>query len=538
MLVASDSDVVRLQSPKFRTEIKQMAETSKRYGPTAYLVGAVIAVVGVLFTLGIVAADRNAASERFDSIAASTALALESELESIVHVLHGARSLVEVRPDLSAEEFAHFFEDARPVAGVIGWGAVTAEADTYTVNLFYSPDPAIDWTGVDLSQRRDIRESITKAVTSHSLTATAFTPMTDLPRGSALLIHPHGHHGNPAFAIVNADLLAASIPPALANSVTVTLHQSTQLPPRGVAFRGMTIGFGNRPWSLNVIADNPNLYPSPLTLPLGLLVSAALALTGMIMAGGIAQRRRLRDEVSDNDRINEAREQFIASVSHEIRTPLTAVVGYSELLEQAWDDLTDDEARDMVRQISEQSMEVSALVKDLLVGSRADISSLHLDIAPVVVREVTERALASIPSDLRRNIEIGFDDDRRWLADPGRVAQIIRNLTVNALKYGGEHVSIESRRLPGVVILSVVDDGEGVAVEDIDRIFQPFSSIAKNTQALPSVGLGLYVSASLARAMGGSVNYRRQNNLTAFDLELPVAPEVMAFDYRATSAAS
>ncbi len=508
-----------------------MADSSKRYGPTAYLIAAVIAVVGVLFTLGIVAADRNAASDRFDSLAASTVLAIESELDSIVHVLHGARTLVEVRPDLSADEFASFFKEARPVSGVIGWGTVAVDDDSFTVGLFYSEDSSIDWTGADLSQRRDIRESIARAISTHSLTATAFTPMTDLPSGSALLIHPDKGDANPAFAIVNAGLLADSIPPALARSVSVTLHQSTQLAPRGVAFRGTTIGFGNRPWSLNAIADSPNLYPNPLILPIGLLVTVAMTLMGMIMAGGIAQRRRLRDEVSGNDRINEAREQFIASVSHEIRTPLTAVVGYSELLEQAWDDLSDEEARDMVRQISEQSMEVSALVKDLLVGSRADISSLHLDIAPVVVRDVTERALASIPSDLRRNIEIGFDDDRTWMADPGRVAQIIRNLTVNALKYGGEKVTIESRRLPGVVVLSVVDDGEGVAVEDIDRIFQPFSSIARSTQALPSVGLGLYVSSSLARAMGGSVNYRRQNGLTAFDLELPVS-EGSAFDFR------
>ena len=404
------------------------------------------------------------------------------------------------------------------------------------MGLFYSEDPNLDWAGANLSQRRDIRESIANAMNTQSLTATPFTPMTDLPRGSALVIYPDDD-GDPAFAIVNADLLAASIPPALAQSVSATLDQSTQLAPRGLAFRGTTIGFGNRPWSLNVIAESRDLYPNPLMLPLGLLVSAALALMGLMMAGGINQRRRLRDEVSDNDRINEAREQFIASVSHEIRTPLTAVVGFVQILEQAWDELSNEEARDMVRQISEQSMEVSTLVKDLLVGSRADISSLHLDITPVVVRDVTERALASIPSELRRNIEIGFDDERSWMADPGRVAQIIRNLTVNALKYGGEKVTIESRRLPGVVILSVVDDGEGVAVEDIERIFEPFSSIARSTQALPSVGLGLYVSSSLARAMGGSVNYRRQNGLTAFDLELPVA-ESSAFDSRATASVS
>jgi signal transduction histidine kinase len=249
----------------------------------------------------------------------------------------------------------------------------------------------------------------------------------------------------------------------------------------------------------------------------------AFALMGLLATGGLTQRRRLRVEVEDNERINQAREQFIASVSHEIRTPLTAVVGYAELLEQAWDDLSDDEAKDMVRQISEQSMEVSALVKDLLVGSRADISSLHLDLEPVPLSDAVDRALASIPSEMRRSIDIGFTDDRAWMADAGRVAQIIRNLVVNALKYGGNNVSLESRRLPGSIVLSVVDDGDGVDAGDAERIFQPFASIARSSQALPSVGLGLYVSLSLARAMGGTLTYRRANDLTAFDLELPEA---------------
>jgi signal transduction histidine kinase len=283
----------------------------------------------------------------------------------------------------------------------------------------------------------------------------------------------------------------------------------------------MTIEFGNRLWALTIIATSADLRPSPLTLPLGLLITFAFALMGLLATGGLTQRRRLRVEVEDNERINQAREQFIASVSHEIRTPLTAVVGYAELLEQAWDDLSDDEAKDMVRQISEQSMEVSALVKDLLVGSRADISSLHLDLEPVPLSDVVDRALASIPSDMRRSIDIGFTDDRAWMADAGRVAQIIRNLVVNALKYGGNNVSLESRRLPGSIVLSVVDDGDGVDAGDAERIFQPFASIARSSQALPSVGLGLYVSLSLARAMGGTLTYRRANDLTAFDLELP-----------------
>ena len=497
--------------------------SKSRFGPAAFIAGAVIAVTGGLLTVGMVAADSTSAAERFDSVAASTAFAIESELENIGHLLHGSRSLQEVRPDLTNEEFTHFITEARPVAGVIGWGTLTNEDDAYVVNLFYSHNPDLDWTGVDLSTKRETRDAIDRAVSTKGLTATSFSPMPGLPRRSALLINPHHDHGDVAFAIVNADLLGAQIPADLASQVTATLDQSTQLTARGTEVRGMTIGFGNRLWALTVTADSPHLSPTRYLLPLGVLVTIAFVLLGMLVASGITQRRRLRDEVADNDRINEAREQFIASVSHEIRTPLTAVVGYAELLEHAWDELSDDEARDMVRQIAEQSEEVSALVKDLLVGSRADISSLHLDFATVSVREVTERALASIPSDMRRNIEIGFDDDRAWTADPGRVAQIVRNLVVNALKYGGDHVSIESRRLPDSIVLSIVDDGDGVSMDDIERIFQPFASIARSSQALPSVGLGLYVSSSLARAMGGTLTYRRHNDLTAFDLELPDA---------------
>jgi signal transduction histidine kinase len=495
---------------------------SHRFGPVAYMIAAAVAVIGLLFTLGVATADRRAVAERFDSAAASAALAVQSELESIVHLLHGATSLREVRPDLTRDEFRHFFETSRPVAGVIGWGTLRVEGDAYLVDHFHSEAWATDWVGMDLARQRDLREPIRLSITQGDLWVTAFAPRPGLATRSAVLIHPHESQGA-AFALVSADLLAAHIPAEVGPGISVSIDQSTQLAPSGTPFRNLTVGFGRHKWALTVMAESPALYPNDLIVPLGLLITAAFALMGMLVSRGVSQRRTLRDEVEDNERMNLAREQFIASVSHEIRTPLTAVVGYAEVLQQSWDDLTDDEALDMVQQISEQSMEVSALVKDLLVGSRADISSLHLDIDTVNVREVTERALASIPSEMRRDVTIGFDDDRTWSADPGRVAQIIRNLVVNAIKYGGNNVSIESRRLPGAVVLSVVDDGDGVSPQDVERIFQPFASVARSTQALPSVGLGLYVSSSLARAMGGSVTYRRHDGLTAFDLELPEA---------------
>ena len=495
-----------------------------RFGPVAYLVAATVAVTGSLFTLGIAGADAAAKAERFDSVAASVKFAIESELDNVVHLLHGARALQEVQPGLTTDQFDHFVDEADDIAGVVAWGTITVIGDQYRVGHFHSELPGVDWQGFDLAPRRTTREAIARAIEAGELTASPFASLPGVASYSSLLVNPHHHAGDPAFAVVSASELARDLPPDLLSQVSVSLDHSTQLSPRDVSFRNLTVEFGDKLWALTVIAHSPNLYPNELILPLGFLITVAFVLMGMLVSAGMTARRNLRDEVEGNERMNKAREQFIASVSHEIRTPLTAVVGYAEMLAESWEHLSDEEARDMVRHISEQSMEVSALVKDLLVGSRADIETLHLDIESVEVRAVTDRALASIPTELRRSIEIGFDDDRAWLADPGRVTQIIRNLVVNACKYGGENVSLESRRLPGAIVLSVVDDGDGVSPEDVERIFQPFASIAKSSQALPSVGLGLYVSASLARAMGGTLSYRRHKGLTAFDLALPIAP--------------
>lgn len=490
---------------------------------TAVAVGVVVGVLGMLVTLSLRAADRAAVSERFDSLAASTALAVQNEIDFGLQVLHGIQVLRRAQPSLTEAQLAEYLEEGRDAPGVMGYGTVMAVGDSFIVDLFWSKDTELDWTGIDLSKKRAIRDPLEQARGTQQPAATSFLSLPGLPPRSALLILPHRDSGGPAFAIINADRLGNELPSQLTDEVVVSIDQSTQLPPRGVPFRGMTAGFADRLWSVTLLAASPRLFPSATLLPLGVLVSFVMAIIATMATTGAAQRRRLRTEMVESEKINQAREEFIASVSHEIRTPLTAVVGYAEMLSQAWDDLTDEEARDMVRQISEQSMEVSALVKDLLIGSRADISTLHLDISQVELREVAQRALASIPGDMRRPVTVGFDDDRTWLADPGRAAQIVRNLLVNAHKYGGAQISIESRRLPHSIVLSVVDDGEGVPPEFVDLIFQPFSSLGKGHRALPSVGLGLHVSNSLAKAMGGSLRYRREQGLTSFDLELPSA---------------
>src|SRR5690606_17296957 len=103
--------------------------------------------------------------------------------------------------------------------------------------------------------------------------------------------------------------------------------------------------------------------------------------------------------------------------------------------------------------------------------------------------------------------------------DAGRISQIIRNLTTNAVRHGGPEVEVEVGHGAGTGWLEVRDSGAGVDPDVAARIFTPFAT----TGQPGSTGLGLAVSHQLAQAMGGRLIYVRRDGWTVFRLELPAA---------------
>ena len=114
--------------------------------------------------------------------------------------------------------------------------------------------------------------------------------------------------------------------------------------------------------------------------------------------------------------------------------------------------------------------------------------------------------------------------DKLW-ADPLRLRQIVRNLLTNATRYGGSEIWIEVSEIEDTVVVSVIDDGEGVPVRLEARIFEAYERGHEAEETKPgSVGLGLAVSRRLADLMGGTLEYRRADGTTRFDLVLPAFP--------------
>jgi K+-sensing histidine kinase KdpD len=230
---------------------------------------------------------------------------------------------------------------------------------------------------------------------------------------------------------------------------------------------------------------------------------------------------RLKDQLEQEVK---SKDEFVASVSHELRTPLTGIVGLSHELVENREYFEQDEINDILMMISEQSSELANIVEDLLVGARADSSTLvikkeTIDLQKEIQMVVSGHALLGSEGHPEVPVTIRTNGAH---ADALRFRQIVRNLLTNAARYGGSKVWIETRREAGRVVVAVIDNGEGVPGTQETSIFEAYQR-AHNAAGQPaSVGLGLSVARKLARKMGGDLRYRRIDDTSSFELSLPL----------------
>jgi signal transduction histidine kinase len=217
--------------------------------------------------------------------------------------------------------------------------------------------------------------------------------------------------------------------------------------------------------------------------------------------------------------------EIVAAVSHELRSPLTSVKGFSRLLLDRWDRLSEADKLDLVAQINRDADRVTRLVTELLDISRIEIGRLGLRVEGIdlasLVRDVVARVELSHPA-LECVIAIG--ELPMVTADRDRVEQILTNLIENGAKYA----SVGSLRVDAFVdgssvYIAVSDEGPGIPADELEAVFTKFY---RREVAQPSgTGLGLWISRNLAEAHGGSLEAsRNERGGTTFTLRLPLSP--------------
>jgi PAS domain S-box-containing protein len=253
------------------------------------------------------------------------------------------------------------------------------------------------------------------------------------------------------------------------------------------------------------------------------------------LANTMRELKALNDELSerqqDLERAMTARSRFYASMSHELRTPINAVLGYSTLLLENIYGPLNDKQREGIERTHKAAKHLLELVNDVLDLSKIEAGKIDLRLQPVsfpsLIEDlfVTVRPLADQYGSSLRIEHAG--DSIRIVSDPRRVRQILLNLLSNAIKFGrGKPIRVAlDRRDDGGVNVDVIDEGEGIAPEDQERIFQEFVQLGK-TQLTEGTGLGLPISRRLAELLRGSLTLEsEQGRGSTFRLSLPPTAE-------------
>jgi two-component system, OmpR family, phosphate regulon sensor histidine kinase PhoR len=215
-------------------------------------------------------------------------------------------------------------------------------------------------------------------------------------------------------------------------------------------------------------------------------------------------------DISEIERVEKTRRDFIANVSHELRTPLTSIRGYAETLLDS-EQISNGNARDFLQVIRRNAERMSRLTEDLLVLARVESGEEKLDLRPQPARVLVVEAVSSLQENARAaemELSIAAVPDADVLADPYAVQQVFANLVSNALRYAqsGKRVVLGAGEKPAAIEFYVQDFGPGIASEHLPRIFERFYRVDKaRSRETGGTGLGLAIVKHIVLNHGGTV---------------------------------
>ncbi len=231
------------------------------------------------------------------------------------------------------------------------------------------------------------------------------------------------------------------------------------------------------------------------------------------------------------ERANRAKDEFLATMSHELRTPLNSILGLSEtLLEQRRDPLSERQQKSL--QIIETSgRHLLELINDVLDLSKIDAGKLDYYPQVIEVDALCRSSMAFVKEQAtRKSIDLRYEEDQavsEIFADPRRLKQILINLLTNAVKFtpdGGYVIlKVQADADQDRIQFSIMDNGIGIAGEDLKKLFQPFVQVDSSlTREFEGTGLGLALVQKLADLHGGSVQAESEpGNGSRFTVSIP-----------------
>jgi two-component system phosphate regulon sensor histidine kinase PhoR len=236
----------------------------------------------------------------------------------------------------------------------------------------------------------------------------------------------------------------------------------------------------------------------------------------------------LRD-LTERERVEKTRRDFIANVSHELRTPLTSIQGYAETLLDTG--VENGQGREFLEIIRKNAARMSRLTEDLLTLARVESGEERFEFERIPPGELLQGAaqeFRELSSTGGIALEVKEEASQPVFADADAIQHVFSNLLDNAIKYGssGGRIILGSRPAKDGVEFYVQDFGQGIPSEHLPRLFERFYRVDKaRSRESGGTGLGLAIAKHIVMAHGGSIRAESElNHGATFAFTLPLAP--------------
>jgi two-component system phosphate regulon sensor histidine kinase PhoR len=258
----------------------------------------------------------------------------------------------------------------------------------------------------------------------------------------------------------------------------------------------------------------------------GILPGRTFDVTAAPLPGGGAVA--VLHDLTETERMEKTRRDFIANVSHELRTPLTSIQGYTEtLLDGASEN---GHAREFLEIIRKNAARMSRLTEDLLTLARVESGEHRFDIQPVEPAALLQEAAQNFRENARAlgfELQVQNSAHEAVAADREAIYQVLSNFLENAVKYAGTggKIVLGARPAASGVEFYVTDFGPGISSEHVPRLFERFYRVDKaRSRESGGTGLGLAIAKHIVLAHGGAIRAESElNHGSTFSFTLPLS---------------
>jgi len=225
----------------------------------------------------------------------------------------------------------------------------------------------------------------------------------------------------------------------------------------------------------------------------------------------ILMEHKLLEARNAAEEANRAKSDFLASMSHELRTPLNSILGFSQLLSMDESGSLNENQRSFLQDIRASGEHLLSMIGDILDLAKIEAGKVELQTKPFNLADMLETLVETMRAPAGEKlirINVGIQADIGILdADEVRVRQIFYNLLSNAIKFTGhgKNIGLEARGDENRAVITIWDEGIGIAEEDQTRIFNPFEQVRQMENTHQGTGLGLSITQRLVELHGGHI---------------------------------